>query len=144
MARNNTSAQHRVAIPSFIRTGIYLLLLSCLLAHPVARADGLEDIRAAIRQRDYEKAVPLLETLANTGNSAAQYQLAALYRAGNGVPKNHERAFSWLNKAAQQNHRQAEYNLGVMYENGWGTPASEADARYWYDKAAAHGRLCSM
>ena len=139
MALNNTPARRRTVTPLLMRAGLYFLVLSFLFAHPAVSADGLEEIRAAIRQRDYDKALPLLETLANTGNPAAQYQLAALYRSGNVVPKSHEAAFSWLNKAAQQNHRQAEYNLGIMYENGWGTPASEADARHWYSKAAAQG-----
>ena len=144
MARNNTPGQAGIAIRSCIRTAVYLLVLAGLFSHTVAIADGLEEIRAAIRLRDYETAVPLLETLANTGNPAAQYQLAALYRSGNGVPKNHERAFALLHKAAQQSHRQAEYNLGAMYENGWGTPASEADARHWYSKAAAQGHPMAL
>ena len=99
----------------------------------------IDEIRAAIRVRDFGKAVPLLETLASSGNPDAQYQLAALYRAGSGVSKDHETAFYWVDKAAKQNHRQAQYNLGVMYEYGWGTPASAADAADWYEKAAAQG-----
>ena len=69
-----------------------ILLLACLGISSVSGADELEPARAAIRMHDYGTAVPLLESLASSGNARAQYQLAALYRAGTGVSKNHTTA----------------------------------------------------
>ena len=63
------------------------LLFACLFAPSAAATGEFDEIRAAIRVRDFGKAVPLLETLASSGNPDAQYQLAALYRAGSGVCK---------------------------------------------------------
>jgi TPR repeat protein len=140
MVRSNTMkyfSRHGLVFRSSLPAVALLLIAG--LSHHSAAAEGLDEIRAAIRVRDFGTAVPLLETLANSGNPDAQYQLAALYRAGSGVTKDHEIAFYWLTKAADQNQKQAQYNLGIMYENGWGTPASAKDAVYWYEKAAAQG-----
>ena len=100
---------------------------------------ALEQYQAAVRVHDMQGALAILKPLARRGNAEACYQLAALYRSGNGVPNDHKAAFYWLGKAASQGHTQAMYNLGVMYENGWGTPADPAAARKWYRKAADKG-----
>jgi len=135
---------HNLMLVALPRSFSLLLLLACLGVTSVSCADELEPARAAIRIHDYDTAVPLLESLANGGNARAQYQLAALYRAGTGVPKNHEKASYWLQKAAKQGHRNAQYNLGVMYENGWGVTPSETKAHHWYQQAAAQGHPMAL
>jgi len=142
MVRSNTMTKISRHGPSS-RSCLYAVacqLITCLFLQSAAVAGGLDEIRAAIRVRDFGKAVPLLETLASSGNPAAQYQLAALYRAGSGVSKDHETAFYWLTRAADQNHTQAQYNLGVMYENGWGTQPSAEEAVRWYGRRSHRGR----
>ena len=94
--------------------------------------------------RDYDAAARMLDTLAEQGDAEAQYQLAALYRAGCGVPKNHELAARWFERAAKQNHAKAEYNLGVLYENGWGVEKNAAIAMDWYKKAAKQGHPMAL
>ena len=133
------------ALPGvFVRAGKAVLLAGCIISSPAVNAAELDEVRAAIRLRDYDTAVQLLEPLAREGNAGAQYQLAALYRAGTGVNKNHETAFNWLQKSARQDHRQSQYNLAVMYEHGWGVPASEEQAAHWYNKAALQGHPMAL
>ena len=86
--------------------------------------------------RDMDKAVILLIPLAKQGNPEAQYQLASLYRAGTGVPKNHEIAFDWLQKAAEPGPCSGPVQPGDMHENGWGTETNHADAMRWFKSAA--------
>ena len=112
-----------------------LLLVSACLSGP-AVTNEMDAVNAAIRVRDYDSAVPLLEAQAGQGNAQAQYQLASLYRSGTGVPRDHEAAVGWLRKAAESGHPQAQYNLGVMYENGWGTTVNTTLAENWYRRAA--------
>ena len=123
-----------------ILTAVACLLLGQIPLQPALAADsGFSEIRAAIRARDYARAIPMLESRARSGDPEAQYQLAAMHRTGTGVAKDHEAAFRWLGRAAGQGHLQAQYNLGIMYEFGWGTPADATQAADWYRKAAERG-----
>ena len=65
--------------------------------------------------------------------------LAAMYRSGRGIAKDHEKAAYWYRKAAEQGHAKAQYNLGGMFENGWGVTEDSGEALAWYRKAAAQG-----
>ena len=78
------------------------------------------------------------------GDAEAQYQLAALYRSGRGVPQNHAQAADWYRKAAQQGYVKAQYNLAVMHENGWGVDKDSALAQDWYRKAAGQGHAMAQ
>ncbi|MEE8307059.1 MAG: ankyrin repeat domain-containing protein, partial [Gammaproteobacteria bacterium] len=104
-----------------------------------AQGNTLEDVRTAIKSRDYQRAARILTPIAERGVPEAQYQLAGLYRAGRGVEKDHEQAFYWVKEASLQDHVKAQYNLGVMYEHGWGTDVNLDNALKWYRAAAAQG-----
>ena len=104
-----------------------------------APEDDLAQAKAAARLQDFTKAARLLKPLAEKGHTDAQFQLAGLFRAGRGVPKNHESAVFWLKKAAHKGHADAQYQLGVMYEQGWGTETDTAKAIQWYQAAARQG-----
>jgi TPR repeat protein len=80
-----------------------------------SQSGSYEDALYAIRTRNFTQAAALLKTLAEQGHQDAQYQLAAMYRAGRGVAKNHDSAAYWYGKAAEQGHAKAQYNLGVLY-----------------------------
>jgi TPR repeat protein len=115
-----------------------LLLCLLVLSAPVL-SDTYSDALYAIRSRDYSQAYQLLRQLGNQGHVDAQYQLAAMYRAGTGTAKDHGKAAHWYRKAAEQGHAKAQYNLGVMYENGWGVTGSATEADHWYRLAADQG-----
>ncbi|GEM_PF-326719 len=55
---------------------------------------------AYIESKQYDKALPLLEELAKTGNKAAMYRLAYLYEKGLGVPQDFKKAARWYKEAA--------------------------------------------
>ena len=56
-------------------------------------ADNLADAKLAIRMRQYDRAVTLLQPVARQGNPEAQHQLASMYRTGRGINKDYEIAF---------------------------------------------------
>ena len=118
--------------------------LMTLVVLPPAHGNSLDDVRAAVKVRDYKRAAQILAPIAESGMPEAQYQLAGLYRSGRGVEKDHERAFKWLKKASLQEHVKAQYNLGVMYEHGWGTDESLDDALIWYRAAATQGHTLAV
>ena len=112
-------------MPAFVVTFLCLLFVCPGLSH----ADGYDEARYAIRNKDFKRAATVLEDLASQGHKDAQYQLAALYRAGQGVTKDHSVAAHWYKKAADQGHVKAQYNLGVLYEHGWGVDKNTGQAR---------------
>jgi len=115
------------------------LALSALLAASPGYAGGLEEARQAARARDFTRTAEILKPLAEAGNLEAQVTLAGLYRAGQGVEKNHEAAVRLLTLAAKAGDAGAQYQLGVMHENGWGTPRDLAQAKKWFAEADKQG-----
>lgn len=80
-----------------------------------------------------------LHQLAEQGDAGAQFYLATLYEAGQGVPPDEELAAEWYRKAAGQGHPNAQFNLGVYYANGQGVPQNLHQAIDWWRKAAEQG-----
>lgn len=77
-----------------------------------------------------------IKVLAESGDPAAQTQLARCYRNGLGVPENREEALKWYTKAANQSYAPAQTSLGTLYRYGWGVPQDAHKAIEWYTKAA--------
>ena len=107
--------------------------------------NGLIDTALQMIDRgEYDEALSILRPLANSGDSEAQYQLAACYAKGHGVKQNLSVATSWLNKAAASGHILALYSLGQKYEEGHGVQINEEQAVKWYRKAADLGHADSQ
>ena len=81
---------------------------------------------------------------AEQGDAMAQYNLAAMYANGRGVPKDYREAMRWYRKAAEQGDASAQCNLGLMYENGRGVPKDDREAVLWYRKAAEQGNAMAQ
>ena len=74
-------------------------------------------------QRSPERTVDLLQLSATLGFAEGQFQLAQLYLASVGVPKDDRAAFRWLLAAAQQQSAKAQFALARAYARGIGTEA---------------------
>ena len=68
-----------------------------------------------------ERAVKILENLAEKGDSWAQVKLSYLYLGNKGVVQNFNRAFHWATIAARNNNPDGLFNLGLFYTEGIGT-----------------------
>ncbi len=93
----------------------------------------------AYNKGDYATALSEFRLLAEQGDADAQYNLAHMYRKGEGVAQNYAEAVKWYRKAAEQGDSSAQNNLGVMYGNGEGVAQNYAEAVKWYRKAAEQG-----
>ena len=102
-------------------------------------ADSMADAKAAMRVRDYEKAVRILYPLAKKGDMLAQYQLGILIRNGQGAKKDPKLAADWLLLACKQGYDKAQYALGMMYLEGNGIEQDNTKASKWLDMAAKQG-----
>ena len=100
-----------------------------------------QQIELAQENGDYKKMAALLLPLAENGDEEAQYTLAGLCEAGNGVRKSLKKAFLWYEKAALKNHVLAQYKMGCFYEDFGSNPVRRnlAKAAEWYKLAAMQG-----
>ena len=81
---------------------------------------------------------------AESGDAAAQFDLAVRYAEGGAGPRNYELAAQWYEKAAQQGLAVAEYRLGSLYEKGLGVGKDMQYAKDLYQRAAEKGNTRAM
>ncbi len=81
---------------------------------------------------------------AKTGDSAAQFELAAVYAADASAPRNLALAVQWYEKVAGQGHAIAEYRLASLYEKGHGVAKDLGRAKELYQRAAEKGNIRAM
>ncbi len=74
----------------------------------------------------------------------AQFEIAARYMDGRGLPQDYPTASHWYRKAAAQGLAPAQYRLGSLYEKGQGVERDLAMARMWYQRAAEQGNRKAM
>ena len=137
-------------------------LLLCFVFPILSNADQLEDAKAAIENKDFEKAYELLCPLAEESNAEAQTILGALYVNGQGVEKDVTKGISLIMKAAIQGSEAARvqalnlcmelgkhgdatalYNVGYMCLNGWGGEYDTNVCIEWLENAAKLGHIRS-
>ena len=94
--------------------------------------------------RDLDKAVELLESVAEMGLPDAQYILGvALFDGELGIP-NKELGMFWLKKAAENHHVSAQVRYGINRYQGVGVEADQNDGAQWLLKAANAGNPVAM
>ena len=118
-----------------MRRYITIICVTFLLVF-TADAATMDDAKLAIRAQDFAKAAGILKPLANKGDKQAQYQLAVLYRNGQGISESPKKSVYWLDKSATQGYKRAQYLLGTFYEDGIGVESNKEKAIYWYSAAA--------
>ena len=120
-----------------------LALLGLFLAgQALAQKDenaAFEESVASYESGDYEKAARQYGALAAKGHVSAQFNLANMYHAGEGVERSPELAARWFRAAAEQGHAGAQNALGVLYAMGQGVEQSDVEAYAWFNVAAAQG-----
>lgn len=89
-----------------------------------------------IDHEKYKNSITELKPLADSGDPAAQYQLADIYFNGPNAKDLLPKIISLYEKSASQNYVDAQYYLGVMYDKGRGVLNDDIKAREWYKLAA--------
>ena len=102
-------------------------------------AKAMTDAKMAIRVQDYKKAVSLLKPLAKSGDEEAQYQLATMYRRGQGIAPDENKAAYWMLQSAKQGYMRAQYGIGIYLEEGIGVKQDRHKAVIWYQASAQQG-----
>jgi TPR repeat protein len=115
-----------------------LIIVALVFAHTAWSGD-YEDGVAAIERKDYATAFVKFRSAALQGDAVAQYNVAIMYRKGEGVAQDYKEAVRWYQSAAQQGIAKSQFNLGIMYEQGWGVAKDYKEAVRWYRLAAQQG-----
>ncbi len=104
-----------------LKTLFFILLISAITSVFAKELPQKNNLPISIKQLlltgQYQQALPDIITLAEEGNSQAQYQLALLYLQGNSVKKSTKKAEYWLLKASKSN-KKASYLIGSLYAQG--------------------------
>jgi TPR repeat protein len=79
----------------------------------------------------------VVRTLAEQGDTKAQFALGSMYRDGRGVAQDHAEALRWWRKAAEQGLVDAQFALGNMYAGDSGIAQNNILAYMWYSIATA-------
>lgn len=109
--------------------------VSAGLSVPVSAHDELQDL---IR-RNCEKFLEEQRSLAEGGDSQAQFILGESYSGSYCTAKDLAAAFGWYRKAAEGGIAGAQFHLGLLYVEGSGVPQDYAAAADWLRKAAEGG-----
>lgn len=105
-------------------------------AWPQTYADGAQ----AYADKDYEKALAILQPLAATGNPKAQKILGVMHDHGYGVEANAAEAMKWYLLAAKQGDPEVQHQVGANYFHGRGVEANQQKAATWWELAADSGQ----
>lgn len=128
---------------SYIGIGIVVGLLIfgiVMLCLPNNNTDAiLKEAISYLNNKEYEKAIPLLEQAASKDNAEAIYYLAETYYYGYGQNEDMTKAAELLQRAAELGNASAQNNLGVSYQYGDGVAEDYFKAAEWYEKAAMQG-----
>ena len=93
----------------------------------------------------FARALPFYEAAAKAGIVDAQYALATLNAAGNGMVMPDETAARlWLQRAAAGGHDTAQVELGIWLVRGRGGPADPRTALDWFARAARGGNVAAQ
>ncbi len=114
---------------------LLLLMLSQILSQSAVANQCLE----LMQKEDFYKASDVCQSMADKGDTDAQFALGVMYYQGNGMMSDLGQAQKWIRKAAQKNHRQGQYNLGIMLANGQGSPVDLIEAYAWLKISADNG-----
>ena len=81
---------------------------------------------------------------AEQGDADAEWRLAGLFGAGEGVTQDNRSALYWIEKAAEDGQVQAQWTLGMNYRDGRDVGRDQRRAFDWFMRAAKQGDVDSQ
>ncbi|MFW2439458.1 MAG: tetratricopeptide repeat protein [Arenicellales bacterium] len=118
-----------------------ILLIFSLSAHGATISEALR----LSGNGKHEKALEILNPLAEKGDVDALGNLGNMYAFGNGVEKDLSIAYKYWKKASEKHLGSAMGNIASLYMiGGGGLEKNTTEAVKWYKKAAEHRHFYSM
>ncbi len=98
-----------------------------------------EEMRKLFEGANGERNCNRLESLAESGHTAAQCQLAYLYLNGIGVPENKKKGYEWSLRAAEAGDAFEQWRVGSFLKTGNAVEQDLEKAFEWFLKSANQG-----
>ncbi|MBE5949636.1 MAG: hypothetical protein E7261_11520 [Lachnospiraceae bacterium] len=97
------------------------------------------------KNKNYNKAFPMMKKLAEAGDATAQYLVAQMYRNGYGVGRDDERWEFWMRKAADNGEVSAQFEYGkYLMANISKKASNETDGLHYLGLAAGQNDADAM
>ena len=95
-----------------------IILAICIIvsAFSLSAQDTYEQAKKYYVNKEYDKAVPMFQRLAQGGDMKVQFVLGYCYAKGQGVAQDYTQAVYWYRKSAEQGNSAAQNNLGYCYK----------------------------
>ncbi len=106
------SGSRRSRVGNLLKSSSVIIALFSFFYQPISYASALRALDAQAKG-DFRTAATLWQQLANDGNALAQYNLALLYKQGEGVNADENMSNYWLTMAARQGMVQAYQRLNT-------------------------------
>jgi len=113
-----------------------IILLLTIVFSTISYANGSIHHSNMQQRMSVQSHLHSLVQASQRGDVKAQYQLATLYRDGNGIGLSFRKAFHLYHQSALKNFAPSQYQLGMMFRHGLGIRSNAELARYWLRKAA--------
>ena len=128
----------RAAASVCFRTTAVLLVSVAILPEAVTANSSNENLDALVwyATLQYERAIPILLSLAEQGDALSQELLGNIYSRGLGLERDSVAAFAWYLRAAQQGRADAQLEIGTMYRDGIAVSIDGKLAMNWFARAA--------
>ena len=98
------------------------------------------DASRLYRSGEYQKALPLLQKLADAGDEESTLRLARIFAQGlGGFQRDEDRARILYQKIAEKGNAEAQYALAEMHRKGPAGSADSVQAERWYQRSAQQG-----
>jgi localization factor PodJL len=105
--------------------------------------DGAAGSSAGAASDDAQATRPRL-TRPTPDEADGEFELAALFAEGTGVPQTPSQAFAWYERAAARGVAAAQFRLALALERGIGVVTDPERAKVWYGRAAEQGHVRAM
>lgn len=140
---NDTNAKFQEELEAFAQEELESVYTAARNGNVIAQKNmGLMEIQMG----NFERAMTWLTVAAKKGNADAQFNLAIMFRDGEGCKVDYTQAMFWFKKAQSNiNPRIEAYGeIGKMYQYGFGVYKDISEAIHWYEQGAKLGDHYSM
>lgn len=114
------------------------------IAPGLAVAGHYEAGYRAYEKRDLAGALKEWQAGADAGEMDSTYELAIMFRDGEGIPADKAKAFALTKRAAEAGYYSAVKNMVASYHQGIGVPADDVQATAWLLRGAETGDSDAM
>ena len=126
-----------------------VIFLSVVMMPSLVLANDIGAAFKYLQAGEFQKALPIIQDLAQRGDAIAQSHLGLMYFNGDGVDKDFNKASYWYEKSAtsgliHQATVDAMFQLAVLFKGYGGHPKDMARMIHWLEQAGNAGDVEAM